>query len=105
MQDIFFSKQRFLIISFYLSYRKRSAACDTGQTTPPLPSPTLFSLCSSSLSDQIKMADCGGFGSIDFLVKATGLSDPGLRLVLGLFSGMFSSIMLFLMDVNFLELS
>lgn len=35
----------------------------------------------------IKMADCGGFGSIDFLVKATGLSDPGLRLVIGLFSG------------------
>ena len=33
------------------------------------------------------MADCGGFGSIDFLVKATGLSDPGLRLVIGLFSG------------------
>ncbi|KAM7444465.1 Lysophosphatidylcholine acyltransferase 3 [Porites harrisoni] len=32
------------------------------------------------------MADCGGFGSIDFLVKATGLSDPGLRLVIGLFS-------------------
>ncbi|KAJ7382662.1 Lysophosphatidylcholine acyltransferase 3 [Desmophyllum pertusum] len=32
------------------------------------------------------MADCGGFGSIDFLVKASGLSDPSLRLVIGLFS-------------------
>lgn len=36
---------------------------------------------------QIKMADCGGFGNIDFLVKASGLSDPGLRLVIGLLSG------------------
>ena len=51
------------------------------------------------------MADCGGFGSIDFLVKTTGLSDPGLRLVLGLFSGMFFSVMLYWMDVNFIELS
>ncbi|XP_068699220.1 lysophospholipid acyltransferase 5-like [Montipora foliosa] len=32
------------------------------------------------------MADCSGFGSIDFLVKLTGLSDAGLRLVLALFS-------------------
>lgn len=32
------------------------------------------------------MADCGGFGNIDFLVKATGLSDAGLRLIIGLFS-------------------
>ncbi|KAK2557363.1 Lysophospholipid acyltransferase 5 [Acropora cervicornis] len=32
------------------------------------------------------MADCGGFGNIDFLVKLTGLSDAGLRLVLALFS-------------------
>ncbi|KAL9970371.1 hypothetical protein ACROYT_G022734 [Oculina patagonica] len=32
------------------------------------------------------MADCGGFGNIDFLVKASGLSDPGLRLVIGLLS-------------------
>jgi len=38
------------------------------------------------------MADCGGFGNIDFLVKLTGLSDAGLRLVLALFSGIFLSL-------------
>lgn len=32
------------------------------------------------------MADCGGFGSIDVLVKASGFSDAALRLVIGLFS-------------------
>jgi len=41
------------------------------------------------------MADCGGFGNIDFLVKATGLSDPGLRLVIGLFSGKFYCFIIF----------
>ncbi|XP_020602607.1 lysophospholipid acyltransferase 5-like [Orbicella faveolata] len=31
------------------------------------------------------MADCGGFGNIDFLVKASGLADAGLRLTISLF--------------------
>ena len=38
------------------------------------------------------MADCGGFGSIDVLVKASGFSDAALRLVIGLFSGNFDYI-------------
>ena len=33
------------------------------------------------------MADCGGFGNIDFLVKASGLADAGLRLTIALFLG------------------
>ena len=36
---------------------------------------------------KVKMAACGGFGNIDFLVKATGLADAGLRLTIGLFLG------------------
>lgn len=39
------------------------------------------------------MADCGGFGNIDFLVKASGLSDAALRLIIGLFSGNLNFIM------------
>lgn len=38
------------------------------------------------------MADCGGFGSIDVLVKASGFSDAALRLVIALFSGNFDYI-------------
>ena len=35
-----------------------------------------------------KMADCaGGFGNLNFLVKSAGLSEPVLRLLIGLFSG------------------
>lgn len=46
------------------------------------------------------MADCGGFGNIDFLVKASGLSDAGLRLVIALFSGNLYLIMISCVDFD-----
>lgn len=54
---------------------------------------------------QIKMAACGGFGSIDFLVKASGLSDPALRLTIGLFSGNLYLILSSLDDFEKINLS
>ena len=51
------------------------------------------------------MEDCGGFGSIDFLVKASGLSDPSLRLVIGLFSGNLHFITILCVDFHKIDRS
>ena len=58
-------------------------------------------VCSPGVIQVLKsnMADCSGFGSIDFLVKSTGLSDAGLRLVLALFSGTLNCIVMAKFDI------